>query len=68
MRPLLDYEHLMKAWSLLTFLVDEHEEKFVKWVRNMRKMQWEEALYEAYGWTNEQLDQEWGIWVKANIE
>lgn len=64
----LDFEHLMKAWSLLTFLVDEHEEKFVQWVKNMRKMHWEEAFYEAYGWTNDQLDKEWGIWVKANIE
>ena len=61
----LDFEHLSKSWSLVTFLVDEHEDKFVTWIKNMRRMQWEEAMYKAYHWTNAELDKEWGLWVKA---
>jgi hypothetical protein len=61
----MDYSDLAKSWSLMTFLIDEHEEKFVEWVKNMRKMMWEEAMYKAYRWTNAELDREWGLWVKA---
>jgi len=61
----LDFEHLSKSWSLMTFLIDEHEDKFIEWVHNMRKMQWEEAMFKAYHWTNAELDKEWGLWVKA---
>lgn len=61
----LDYEHLSKSWSLMTFLIDEHEDKFIEWVHNMRKMQWEEAMFKAYHWTNAELDKEWSLWVKA---
>jgi len=59
----MDYSHLSQSWSMMTFLVEEHEEKFVKWVKNMRKMSWEKAWYEAYHWTGEEFDKEWGLWV-----
>jgi len=61
----MDYSDLAKSWSLMTFLIDEHEEKFIEWVKNMRKMMWEEAMYKAYRWTNAELDREWSLWVKA---
>jgi tetratricopeptide (TPR) repeat protein len=61
----LDHSHLAKSWSLMTFLITEHEDKFVKWLKNMRKMQWEEAMYKAFHWTNEEVDKEWSLWVKV---
>ena len=59
----MDYTHLAQSWSMMTFLINEHEEKFMKWMKNMRKMAWEKAWFEAYHWTGEQFDKEWSLWV-----
>lgn len=75
----LDYKDLAKCWSLTSFLIELHLDKFVELQREMRNPELPEGenpelavrrhverkLQKVFGWTPDQLDQEWAKYVKA---
>jgi len=63
----LDFEHLSKSWSVVTFLITEHKDKFVKWIEGIKKGEPQDrALFLAFNWKVEELDDAWRKWVKSN--
>jgi len=63
----LDYADLAKAWSVIEFLMKEHQTEFVKFVQTHRMVQGnsEAALRQAFGWTCEELDEKWAEYVRG---
>ena len=72
----LDYEHLSKSWSIVTFLMENHQEEFVKFLRLLVNLKQEDALEKAFGWKSHgfnpedpsaspphDLDAAWRKWV-----
>ncbi|MFG0319656.1 MAG: hypothetical protein ACF8XB_20455, partial [Planctomycetota bacterium JB042] len=64
----LDYADLAKSWSVIDFLMAEHPEEFVKFVRAHRTFggDSEQALRQTFDWTCEELDDNWAAYVKGN--
>jgi len=67
----LTYHDLCQSWSLVTFLVEEHPRKFVRWLRALRRRSrldngsaWERSFFRVFGWTGEALDGRWARWVR----
>jgi hypothetical protein len=72
----LDYEHLSKSWSIVTFLMENHQDNFVKYLRYLRNLKQDEAIKKAFGWETHgfnpdnpsanpphDLDAAWRKWV-----
>ncbi len=64
----LDFADLAKSWSLVDFLMREHNEKFRTFIADLRKYQGssEETLRQVFGWTGEDIDKHWKEYVLAN--
>ena len=55
-------------WALVRFLVDEHPDRFAKYLKLMRTKPSQEAFHEAFGWTAEQVDRHWHAWVGRTFD
>lgn len=63
----LDPPRLVKAWSLVDFFVKEHRAKFNEFCAKLKGDfgdNGEKALKELFGWTLEDLDEQWRTWAK----
>jgi hypothetical protein len=75
----LDYKDLAKCWSVTSFLIELHLDKYVEVQREMRKVHIvddekpelavrrhvERVIQKVFGWSLEQFDAEWMKYVKA---
>ncbi len=64
----LKYNASVKSWSMISWLFDKHREKFMKWLMlaGREQMEQNKAFEEVFGWTFEQVDEEWRNYVKEN--
>ncbi|MCB9882619.1 MAG: hypothetical protein H6834_12585 [Planctomycetes bacterium] len=77
----LDFRDLARCWSLVHWLTSAHQEKFIAFIRDLRKIEkaesdrddteafrrlMERKVKKVFGWSLEQLDEEWKQWVLAN--
>jgi len=58
-----------QAWSRMVFLTEEHPQRFARWIRSMRtgNRHWQEAMYAAFGWTDEEFDRSWKAWTREKL-
>jgi tetratricopeptide (TPR) repeat protein len=62
-------EEVVKAWSLVDFLVTEHREKlmaFLAKIRGQKDDEDEKALQEVFGWTLDDFDVRWKTYARAS--
>lgn len=75
----LDYKDLAKCWSIVSFFIELHLDKFVEFQKEMRRVEIvddekpelavrrhvERKLQKVFGWTADDLDKQWATYVKA---
>ena len=62
-------EEVVKAWSMVDFLIAEHREKlmaFLGKIRGQKDDEDEKALQEVFGWTLEDFDLRWKSYARAS--
>ncbi|HTF56514.1 MAG TPA: hypothetical protein VK661_04590 [Planctomycetota bacterium] len=62
-------EEVVKAWSLVDFLLTEHREKFMVFlskIRGQKEEEDEKALQEVFGWSLDDFDVRWKTYARAS--
>jgi hypothetical protein len=65
----LSGDHISKGYTLVRWLITEHREDFIKWLKAMNVQGAMEAIPAAFGdeWTHELMDKKWREIVKKKF-
>jgi hypothetical protein len=63
----LSHSDLAKAWSVMSWFIEHRRERFVEFVRNLKKgLSQDDAFKRAFGKSWEAVDKEWREYVRNN--